>query len=77
MGLKWKDKKHVSLISTMYNGDMIAVTVRKNENKNETKLWWTTTEPWGGVNHVDQRFCSYNVTKRKGENIIKQYFYIF
>ncbi|XP_035214068.1 piggyBac transposable element-derived protein 4-like [Stegodyphus dumicola] len=71
MVLKWKDKKDVALLSTVHNMEMIAVTSRK-ENKMKPKVVVDYNGTMGGVDRVDQRLSSYNVTKRRGKKYYKK-----
>ncbi|XP_035217648.1 piggyBac transposable element-derived protein 4-like [Stegodyphus dumicola] len=73
MVLKWKDKKDVALLSTVHNMEMVAVTRRK-ENKMKPKVVVDYNGTMGGVDRVDQRLSSYNVTKRRGKKYYKKIF---
>lgn len=53
--LKWKDKKNLSLLSTVPNADVIAVTGRKKEAEIKPKNVVDYNGTMGGAYRVDQR----------------------
>ncbi|GFW13456.1 piggyBac transposable element-derived protein 4 [Trichonephila clavipes] len=64
--LKWKDKKDVSLISTIHNSEMIAVRSSREE-KLKPKIVVDYNDTMGGVDRADQNLASYAIPRKYGK----------
>ncbi|GFY30966.1 piggyBac transposable element-derived protein 4 [Trichonephila clavipes] len=75
--LKWKDKKDVSLISTIHNSEMIAVRSSRKE-KLKPKIVVDYNDTMGGVDRADQNLASYAIPRKHGEKYYRKiFFHIF
>ncbi|GFW24171.1 piggyBac transposable element-derived protein 4 [Trichonephila clavipes] len=66
--LKWKDKKDVSLTSTIHNSEMIAVRSSREE-KLKPKIVVDYNDTMGGVDRADQNLASYAIPRKYGETV--------
>ena len=73
MVLKWKDKKDLTLLSTIHNAEMVDVTTRKGTIQ-KPKLVMDYNNTMGGVDGVDQHLSCYPTTRKRGKSIIKRFF---
>ncbi|GFW33505.1 piggyBac transposable element-derived protein 4 [Trichonephila clavipes] len=75
--LKWKDKKDVSLISTIHNSEMIAVRSSREE-KLKPKIVVDYNDTMGDVDRADQNLASYAIPRKYGKKYYRKiFFHIF
>ncbi|GFV41282.1 piggyBac transposable element-derived protein 4 [Trichonephila clavipes] len=75
--LKWKDKKDVSLISTIHNSEVIAVRSSREE-KLKPKIVVDYNDTMGGVDRADQNLASYAIPRKYGKKYYRKiFFHIF
>ena len=72
MVLKWKDKKDVTLLSTIHNAEMVDVTTRKGTIQ-KPKLVMDYNNTMGGV---DQHLSCYPTPRKKGKKYYKIFFHL-
>ncbi|XP_063219730.1 piggyBac transposable element-derived protein 4 [Bacillus rossius redtenbacheri] len=76
LGLKWMDKKPVTMLSTIHNSEMKSVTIYGQQHiKPQVVLDYNSTV--GGVDIVDQRTTDYAVPRKRGKKYYKKIFFPF
>ncbi|GFS68815.1 DDE_Tnp_1_7 domain-containing protein [Trichonephila clavipes] len=66
--MTWKDKKDVSLISTIHTIEMQEVTNERGETKTRPKCVVDYNDQMGGVDKVDQHLAPYFTSRKREEN---------
>ena len=74
MVLKWKDKKDVTLLSTIHNAEMVDVTTRKGTIQ-KPKLVMDYNNTMGGVDRMDQHLSCYPTPRKRGKKYYKKIFF--
>ena len=72
--LKWKDKKNVTLISTIHNSEMSAVQSSTGE-KLKPKIVIDYNDTMGGVDRADQNLACYAIPRNYGRKYYKKIFF--
>lgn len=72
--MKWKDKKDVSLLSTIHNSDIIDVT-KNNKTVKKPRVVVDYNTTMGGVDRVDQHLANYPVPRKRGKKYYKKIFF--
>lgn len=75
MVLRWKDKKEVTLLSTVHNSEMQTVE-KRGISVRKPKIVVDYNDTMGGVDRVDQHLADYPIPRKRGINIIKNCFSI-
>lgn len=80
LALKWKDKKDVSVLSTVHNASMVEVGVkRKRSEENATKkkpaVVIDYNDTMGGVDRVDQHLADYPLPRKRGKKYYVKIFF--
>ena len=73
LALKWKDKKDVSLLSSIHNAEMVDVATRTGNIK-KPKVVMDYNNTMGGVDRVDQHLATYPTTRKRGKKYYKKIF---
>ena len=73
LALKWKDKKNVSLLSSVHGAHMVDVETRTG-NVSKPKVVIDYNNTMGGVDLVDQHYYVYPTPRKKGKNTTKRFF---
>ncbi|GFX89811.1 DDE_Tnp_1_7 domain-containing protein [Trichonephila clavipes] len=66
--ITWKDKKDVSLISTIHTIEMQNVTNERGETKSKPKCVVDYNDQMGGADKVDQHLAPYFTSRKREEN---------
>lgn len=74
MTLRWKDKKDVSMLSTIHNPAMQDVETRTGTVKKPTVVY-DYNFTMGGVDKVDQQLVDYPITRKRGKKYYKKVFF--
>lgn len=72
--LKWKDKKDVSLISTIHTNTCVEVE-KPREIIIKPKVVIDYNDTMGGVDRVDQHLADYNLPRKRGKKYYKKIFF--
>lgn len=72
--MKWKDKKDVSLISTIHNTEMCAANTF-TEEKLKPKVVVDYNDTMGGVDRADQNLAPYAIPRKYGKKYYKKIFF--
>lgn len=76
MALMWRDKKDVSLLSTVHTCDTIERATRYGpEKKNIPTVVVDYNNTMGGVDRVDQHLADYPVIRKRGKRYYKKNFF--
>lgn len=73
--LKWKDKKDISLISTVHSNATGKVTTKRNETRVKPAVVIDYNDTMGGDDRVDQHLADYNLPRKRGKKYYKKLFY--
>lgn len=68
--VKWMDKKHVLMISTVHNGEMSSVTTRAGKQVQKPKACVDYNKGMGGVDLADQCVMTYSMARKR----LKKYY---
>ncbi|KAF2886199.1 hypothetical protein ILUMI_19975 [Ignelater luminosus] len=75
--MKWKDKKEICLLSSIYGVETVNVQNR-GETISKPKLVHEYNDTMGGVDRVDQHLADYTLPRKRGKNYYKKiFFYLF
>ena len=66
MTMRWKDKKDVSLLSTVHNNEMMIVE-KRGVAVSKPKVVMDYNNTMGGVDKVDQHLADYPVPRKRGK----------
>ena len=73
LALKWKDKKDVSLLSSIHGAHMVDVEA-KTGSVSKPKVAIDYNNTMGGVDGVDQHYSVYPTPRKRGKNTTKRFF---
>lgn len=62
LALKFKDKRDVTMLSTIHNKEM--VQGRRNAARQKTKMHFRLQQVYGGVDHTDQLLQPYEIARK-------------
>ena len=74
MTMRWKDKKDVSLLSTVHNNEMMIVE-KRGVAVSKPKVVMDYNNTMGGVDKVDQHLADYPVPRKRGKRYYKKIFF--
>lgn len=74
LAIRWKDKRDVSILSTIHNPEMKTVNIR-GEQKKKPLAVISYNDTMGGVDRVDQHIATNPVTRKRGKKYYKKIFF--
>ncbi|XP_068122252.1 piggyBac transposable element-derived protein 4-like [Hyperolius riggenbachi] len=74
MALRWKDKKDVSVLSTVHNTDTAAAKNRAGKTIQKPQVILDYNQTMGGVDHADQCITFYPVVRKQQRKYYKKIF---
>lgn len=74
MTLRWKDKKDVTLLSTIHNAKMLQIT-KRDKVKEKPAVVHDYNDTMGGVDRVDQMLASYPLPRKRGKKYYRKIFF--
>lgn len=72
--MKWKDKKDISLLSTIHSLEIVD-TEKRGEIKKKPKCVVDYNDTMGGVDRVDQHLADYALPRKRGKKYYKKIFF--
>lgn len=74
MAIQWKDKKDVTLLSSVHNCAMKSV-VKRGKRKDKPVVVVDYNDTMGGVDRVDQHLADYPIPRKRGKKYYKKIFF--
>ncbi|KAG8236323.1 hypothetical protein J437_LFUL018599 [Ladona fulva] len=76
MVLRWKDKKEVTLLSTVHNNEM-QVVEKSGLVVRKPSVVLDYNQTMGGVDRVDQHLADYPIPRKRGEKTLQKFVFSF
>lgn len=74
IAMKWKDKRDVTLLSSVHSSEMVQVE-RRREATSIPQIVKDYNNTMGGVDRVDQSLASYPIMRKRGKKYYKKIFF--